>query len=573
MMRTAARLAVASLLLGPACADWQFRSRPDLAPPRLNITIPATKDVEKGYLFVAPFAGFPDTPTEQHGPRQAGPYIFRDNGDLVWSGYGIYSIWSTNFQAARWKGKDVLFSFEGDHNAGYGHGHGHITIMDQHYETIRELRAGNHKLVDKHEFHVINEETGLIQIYQPVPRDLTAWGAGPRQQWIVDAIFQELDIATGRLLFEWHSLDHVPPSESVLPINPGQAGGGYNSSDAWDYFHINSVDKDREGNYLISARDACAVHKINGTTGEIIWRLNGKRSDFTMGEGTTFCFQHHARWLQQAGEGDDGVEVISLYDNSAHGTEHGGGHEVHTADRSSAKILRLDTRAWTAELVHGYYPPSGYDLLSKSQGSAQVLPNGNVLVNWGSEGAVTEYTAEGEPIFHAAMDSGELGVGVENYRAFRFNWTGLPSEEPAVVALEGDEGTSVYVSWNGDTETAVWRFFEVVDELGSRSFLGEAERTSFETRLDLPRAKKVAGRVAAEAVDKQGRVLRATREVAVEPEVLPASSDRPGSGAGSYEHPDMSDEQNALAASPFRSRWEEYAILKVFRFRFPKDLF
>ena len=189
-MRTVASVLAGYLLLGPAAADWQFRSRTDLAPPRLNITIPATKDVEKGYLFVAPFAGYPDTPTEQHGPRQAGPYIFRDNGDLVWSGYGIYSIWSTNFQAARWKGKDVLFSFEGDHNAGYGHGHGHITIMDQHYETIRELRAGSHKLVDKHEFHVINEETGLIQIYQPVPRDLTAWGGSSEQQWIVDAIIQ-----------------------------------------------------------------------------------------------------------------------------------------------------------------------------------------------------------------------------------------------------------------------------------------------------------------------------------------------------------------------------------------------
>ena len=174
-----------------ATADWQFRSRPDLAPPRLNITIPAVRSaVAPGYLFVAPFAGYPDTPTEQHGPRQAGPYIFRDDGDLVWSGYGIYSIWTTNFQAARWKGKDVLYSFEGDHNPGYGHGHGHITIMDQHYETIRELRAGNHKLVDKHEFRIVGEETGLIEVYQPVARDLSRWGGSPEQQWIVNAIFQ-----------------------------------------------------------------------------------------------------------------------------------------------------------------------------------------------------------------------------------------------------------------------------------------------------------------------------------------------------------------------------------------------
>jgi hypothetical protein len=83
--------------------------------------------------------------------------------------------------------------------------------LDQHYETIRELRAGNHKLTDKHEFHVLNEKTAVIQIYQPVPRDLTEWGASEDQQWIVNAIFQELDIATGELLFEWVSLDHVSP--------------------------------------------------------------------------------------------------------------------------------------------------------------------------------------------------------------------------------------------------------------------------------------------------------------------------------------------------------------------------
>ncbi|KAJ9138496.1 Arylsulfotransferase (ASST) domain protein [Coniochaeta hoffmannii] len=511
----------ACLLVQRSLADWQFRSRPDLAPPRLNITIPATAEVDQGYLFLAPFAGLPDTPTEQHGPRQSGPYIFRDNGDLVWSGYGLYSIWSTNFQAARWKGEDVIFSFEGDHNAGYGHGHGHITFMDQHYETIRELRAGNHKLVDKHEFHVVNEETGLIQIYQPVPRNLTAWGAHEDQQWIVNAIIQELDIATGKLLFEWSSLDHVDPDEAILPINPGQAGSGYNSSDAWDYFHINSVDKNSAGDYLISARDACAVHKINGTSGEIIWRLGGKKSDFKFtSKKANFCFQHHARWLPIPAKQGDDVEVISLYDNSAHGTEHNGGHEVHTAPTSSGKILRLNTTAWTADLVQGFYPPD--DLLSKSQGSTQVLPNGNVLVGWGSEGAVTEFTPDGRPIFHAYMDSDALGVAVENYRAFRYNWTGLPSEEPAIVALAGEAGTTVYVSWNGDTETQVWRFFELgVDEdVGSKRLLGEVPRTSFETSLFVP--DRVVKNVSAEAVGVDGRALRATGFALVEAEVLPA---------------------------------------------------
>ncbi|KAL4909332.1 hypothetical protein BDW74DRAFT_146397 [Aspergillus multicolor] len=553
-------LSATVVLLPLVAADWQFKSRTDLAPPRLNITIPAAPDVEKGYLFVAPFAGYADTTGEQHGPRQAAPYIFRDDGELVWSGYGYYSIWATNFQKARWKGKDVLFCFEGDHNPGYGHGHGHTTILDQHYETIRELRAGNHKLTDKHEFHVINEETALIQIYQPVPADLTPWGASPEQQWIVDAIIQELDIETGELLFEWSSLEHVSPDEAILPINPGQAGSGYNSSDAWDYFHINSVDKDSEGNYLISARDACSVHKINGTSGEIIWRLGGVKSDFELGENVKFCFQHHARYVSKEGS----KEVISLYDNAAHGTEDGRGHEVHTHPFSQGKIIEVDTATWKATIVQAFQPPDG--LLSKSQGSTQLLPNGNVIVNWGSEGALTEYRADGTPIFHAYMDSGYLGLGVENYRGFRYNWTGLPNEAPAIVSLENNEGTNVYVSWNGDTETKVWRFFNVVDEYGSREFLGEVERKGFETSLFIK--DHGIGLVAAEAIGANDRLLTSTAAVKSKTEVLPPnSSSGPSSNAPTYTLYDENGEQVPMGQKSVEtSHWDEYMILKVNRF-------
>jgi hypothetical protein len=125
---------------------------------------------------------------------------------------------------------------------------------------------------------------------------------------------------------------------------------------------------------LISARDACAVHKINGTTGEIIWRLGGVKSDFELGPNVKFCFQHHARFVSKQEDG----EVISLYDNSAHGTEDGRGHEVHTHPFSQGKIIRVNTSSWKATIVQAFQPPDG--LLSKSQGSTQLLPNGNVMV-------------------------------------------------------------------------------------------------------------------------------------------------------------------------------------------------
>jgi len=241
--------------------------------------------------------------------------------------------------------------------------------------------------------------------------------------------------------------------------------------------------------------------------------LGGKSTNFTLGDEVPFSFQHHARF--QAKSEDGTKEIISLYDNSAHGTESGHGHEVHLYKYSRGKILEVDTETWKAKLVQAFNPPD--DLLSKSQGSTQILPNGNALVNWGSEGAVTEFKSDGTPIFHTYMDSCVLGEGVENYRGFRYNWTGIPNEEPAIVVLKDEEAesTNVYVSWNGDTRTKTWRFYEVSDG-GRRSYLGESERKTFETVLKLDRVGVKT--VQAEALNAVGEILRVTS--AVGPEIL-----------------------------------------------------
>lgn len=153
-------------------------------------------------------------------------------------------------------------------------------------------------------------------------------------------------------------------------------------------------------------------------------------------------------------------------------------------------------------------------------------------MNWGSEGALTEFKPDGTPILHAYMDSGLLGEGVQNYRAFRSNWTGLPFEEPAIVAHKTPSGTAVYVSWNGDTETAAWRFYAVTDRYGSRAFLGEAERAGFETSFFLAGHSYVL--VAAEAISARGRVLRTTQAVRLQEQVLPPGTEALGGpGRGS----------------------------------------
>lgn len=499
-------------LLGYSTADWQFRSRPDLAPPQLNITIAATEEASSGYLFVAPFSSY-SNPGNLHGPRQGGPYIFTDQGELVWLSFGYYSIWAANFQAGRVNGKDILFLFEGSHNPGYGHGHGHITFLDSTYETVKELRAGNHKVSDKHEFHIVGEKTGLLQIYQPTPANLRPYGGLDGQQWIVDARFQELDIDSGKVLFEWLSLEHVSPHESVLSVKKGSAGAGYNSSDAWDYFHINSVDKDENGDYLLLARHAAALYKIDGRTGEVLWKLGGLNdlTSLDFEADFTFSFQHHARFVKKEGN----KLVILLFDNSAHGTEDDSKHDVRYNSHSSGKIIEVDTSTWKAHLLFNAVPPDG--LLAKSQGSTQVLENGNVLVNWGSAGAVTEFNGDAEPIFHAYLDSIDTDKKVQNYRAFKFDWHGFPAEAIAVLSEVSEEDTRVFVSWNGDTETRKWRVYELRND--KKHLVYETEKTGFETSILVK--DSLLHTVVVEAYDGKGHLLGTSAPEASKKEVLP----------------------------------------------------
>jgi hypothetical protein len=172
-------------------ADFQYRSRPDLSPPNLNITIPTTSEVDTGYLFVATYSANRDFKQDASDrPIQPGAYIFRDDGDLVWSSVGYLSGFVANFNFGRWRGQDILYAFQGTIDLLHGHGFGHATILNQHYKQIEVVTGGNHKILDLHEFTIVDERTALVEIYDQVPLDLSPYGGNETQKWIVDALVQ-----------------------------------------------------------------------------------------------------------------------------------------------------------------------------------------------------------------------------------------------------------------------------------------------------------------------------------------------------------------------------------------------
>jgi hypothetical protein len=440
-----------------------FRSRPDLAPPPVEVTTPAG-GTAKGYLFAASKNG----PEEAH-PSQDGCMILDNEGQPVWlRPVRVEERDAMDFKAQTYKGRPVLTWWEGTH-AGFGDGE--YAIFDDSYKEVTRFRAGNGLPGDHHEFLISSRDTALVTVYAETPMDLSPYG-GPADGLIMDGVAQEIDIETGEVLFEWRSLDHVGPEESAYQPDSGL-------KEAYDYFHINSIEEEGEDHFLISARRTSAVYKIDRRTGEVVWRLGGKRSDFEMGEGARFAFQHDAR------RHPDGT--ITLFDNRGAAME----------DESRGIRLELDEEAMKATLLQEYLHPE--QPFATYQGNVQVLPNGNVFVGWGSAPYLTEHDRDGDILFDAGFPA-----EVESYRAFRFPWRGRPQGDPDLAVESGSDGkVTLYASWNGATEVASWEVLAgpAADDLKRA---GSAPRKGFETAIAFRTEEPF---VAVGAKDRSGRML------------------------------------------------------------------
>jgi hypothetical protein len=443
----------------PAPPRWH--TRPDLRIPALSV-IRSEDGVSGDPIFIAPY----NSPT-----GQAGAVIVDNRGQPIWENPRAGKV-TTDFRVQRYRGSPVLTWWEG--SIELGHGVGEYVIADAGYRTVRRVQAARGLHGDLHEFVITPRDTALLTSYVVTTADLSAVG-GARHGTIQDAIFQEIDLATGDVLLEWHSLDHVALRESYAPVGAD-----------WDFCHVNSLDLDRDGNLLVSSRSTHTIYKID-RSGTILWRLGGKHSDFEMGAGSVFAWQHHAR--RQA----DGT--LTVFDNGA---------TPAVERRSRGLILDVDEHAMTATLLRQYTHPR---ILAGSQGSVQLLPNGNVFVGWGEAPRVSEFHRTGRMLFDAV-----LGDKYESYRAFRLPWSGRPAESPVIATVPDGRAVRAYVSWNGATDVHAWQLLAGARESELRPVASTPSR-SFESALT---ASASAGPCfAARALDAGGVPLAQSRAVTV----------------------------------------------------------
>jgi hypothetical protein len=285
-------------------------------------------------------------------------------------------------------------------------------------------------------------------------------------------------LPSGRVLFEWKSLDHVDIAETHAAY----------MGHPLDYFHINSIDLTSDGGLLVSARNTWAVYKISRRTGDVRWRLGGKKSDFTMGKGTVFAWQHDAR--------HQGHNRITIFDDGA---------MPQVEPQSRGLVIELDPKNRRARLVRKYvHRPNR--IVSRFMGNMQALDNGNVMIGWGSEPYLTEFGPNGSIELDVRLPDGGM-----NYRAFRLPWHARPFLPPKAVYRFAKGHGTVYVSWNGATEVASWRLDSGPRPATLRPGAAVA-RQGFETALRTTPGDKWAR---ATALDSAGQVLGRSKAIRI----------------------------------------------------------
>jgi Arylsulfotransferase (ASST) len=442
--------AVLGLATGPSpsaapAAAQHFWSRPDLHPPSVRI-LARGGATAPGYLFIAPKKNTP----------QAGPMIFDNRGRLVWF-RPLNTRGVSDFRMQWYHGRPVLTWWQA-RPTGFKTGRAYYVILDARYRQIRIVRPGHDLPGDIHEFLLTRRGTALMTTVHAVR-------SGDRR--VTEGGVQELDLRTGRVLLDWRSLQHIPLTESYS--KPPR-----DRDLPFDYFHVNAIDVDTDGNLLVSARNTHAIYKLDRHTGRVLWRLGGKRSDYRLGRGVRFAWQHDAR------RQPDGT--IRIFDNGA-------APRIHPQTR--VIFVHLDRRTMRARLMRTlvHRPP----IVAINQGNAQLLPGRHMLVGWGHEPQVTEYDGRGRVLLDL-----RFGSGADSYRAFRYRWVGRPIGRPSITLHRG----RVYVSWNGATNVARWQILG-----GSDAHALHAVRTvvwsGFETSAPAPRTPLVAVR----ALDAHARRL------------------------------------------------------------------
>ena len=153
---------------------FSFVSEPSLRPPKLETDTPTREGLAAGYFMTDTSKSLA---LQQRMVGRGGPVIFDRHLQPVWVRHVPTNDLSLNLLAQRYQGRPVLTWWQGvvaPSNGPLFAKTGVVTIVDNHYRTIKRLHGTDGWVLSPHEF-LIEGENALVTSYKNVPYNLARY--------------------------------------------------------------------------------------------------------------------------------------------------------------------------------------------------------------------------------------------------------------------------------------------------------------------------------------------------------------------------------------------------------------
>jgi Arylsulfotransferase (ASST) len=490
-------VAVCALMLSAASAQaapigayttkgaYSFVSAPNLHPPIFGVTQKTQfSKLAPGYFMTAVFKNLGD---KQPLTGQSGPLILDHNLQPVWfDPVGVNAL-AANLQVQRYNGKPALSWWQGTVTAAGITTSGEDVVVDQHYRHVATLKGTDGWVISQHEM-LISGTNAWVTAYKNVPMNLTHFG-GSANGVVLDSAVQEYNLQTGQLLYTWDALNpggtpNVPLSQSKQKAFPGVP---------WDAYHINGIQLTGNETFLVSLRNTWSAYLVNRLKNGIEWTLSGNPaiSTFKLPANAQFHWQHDV--ALHSGN------VVSVFDDACCGFDSITSKGVKFGKPSGPSrglVIKLNLTDHTGSFVAQYVRAKNFNAFFL--GNAQLLPNGNVSLGWGSTPFFSEDSSKGKVLLDAFWPVPDV-----NYRTYVEQWVGIPYFPPSGAVRNNGGKATVYASWDGDTQVVGWRVL-AGNSAQSLKTVATKSKSGFETTIPLTKTYKA---YKVQALDPKGKVL------------------------------------------------------------------
>ena len=352
-----------------------------------------------------------------------------------------------------------------------------IAILDRDFNEVRRVTTTDAiQHTDQHDFLIKENGNFIFMAYEPVEHDLSEfvdhhgspYGA---MEFAEDSLIEEVT-PEGDQVFFWSTYDHVYLGDCMEHQFPA------------NYAHLNSLQL-VDGDLVISLRNCSQVLRIDGTTGEVQWRLGSSNRSDTEWERlglrpplqiigdpyVEFCGQHSPKLMPNG--------HLLLYDNGWNcRTDPATGRPRRPEEEFSRVVeYALDLDRGTATFVRHHSLHHSFSFFNAVQGLVAPMDNDSWLISWGfsfpnfsnePDTTATEYNPTTDQELLSLTMTRASSMALHDSRTYPLGFDVLEQQaDPLAAALPESAHTSVFTFGQSDTPTVVVAFSEPVKDFAS----------------------------------------------------------------------------------------------------------